>query len=470
MARHRVRVSTISLAFVTAVGVTLVAVVGPAGSASARQNGKIAFVASSPSSIWAMNADGSGKKALTPHYKYAVISREDSEPEWSPNGTKIVFTRSRQTTGAKSTDPVTEIDVMNANGSNQTRLTRSAQNDHSPTWSPDGTKIAFVRERVLSKTPGSTPQPYGELYVMNADGSGERRLTQIVLDVCNKNTLTGEGDNLDATQPAWSPDGARIAFTSISHEYPCGTEISVINADGSGQRQLTGNGGPNDVRRASLAAWSPDGRKIVYQGGSSYADEGTEIWVMNADGSAPTQLTKNDGFCPYKCPNNERHTQPAWSPDGTKIAYTREIPSKTIDQRHLFDLFTMNPDGSGEKLVVRQIVERVDWGSIATGPPNPVPPPPARVLGHPSLTLRCVRGDLSALVAPPAGIDFVQFYLNGIDLQGGNPHFFNSPPFTTSYPASRLHASAWTVRAVVSLETESSTIKRVLTKRHAPHC
>jgi len=117
------------------------------------------------------------------------------------------------------------------------------------------------------------------------------------------------------------------------------------------------------------------------------------------------------------------------------------IPSKTIDQRHLFDLFTMNPDGSGEKLVVRQIVERVDWGSIPTGAPNPVPPPPVKVLGHPALTLRCVRGDLSALVAPPAGIDFVQFYLNGIDLQGGNPHFFNSPPFTTSYPASRLHAA-----------------------------
>ena len=459
----------ISLALAIAAGVSLLAV-GSAGGVSSRQNGKFAFVRSSPGSIWSMNADGSGKKALTPHYPYAVIARDDSEPEWSPSGTKIVFTRSRQTTGVSSGEPATEIDVMNANGSNQTRLTHSALNDHSPTWSPDGTKIAFVRERMLSKTATSTPQPYGELYVMNADGSGERRLTQIVLDVCNKNTLTGEGDNLDATQPAWSPDSARIAFTSTSPQYPCRGEISVINADGSGQRQLTGNGGSNDVTQASNAAWSPDGRKIIYQGGASFFDQVTEIWVMNADGSGRTRLTTNDGFCPYKCPNNETHTQPSWSPDGTKIAYTREIPSKTIDQRHLFDVFTMNPDGSGEKLLVRDIVERVDWGSIPTGAPNPVPPPPVKVLGHPALSLRCVRGDLSILVAPPAGIDFVQFFLNGIDLQGGNAHFFNSPPFTTSYPASRLHASAWTVRAVVSLETESSTIKRVLTKRHKPSC
>ncbi|MDX6483739.1 MAG: hypothetical protein QOH02_1363, partial [Gaiellaceae bacterium] len=85
--------------FAAVVGVSLIAVVGSAGGASSRQNGKFAFVRSSPGSIWSMNADGSGKKALTPHYPYAVVARDDSEPEWSPNGTKIVFTRSRQTTG-----------------------------------------------------------------------------------------------------------------------------------------------------------------------------------------------------------------------------------------------------------------------------------------------------------------------------------------------------------------------------------
>ncbi|MDX6512592.1 MAG: hypothetical protein QOE36_2096, partial [Gaiellaceae bacterium] len=73
-------------------------------------------------------------------------------------------------------------------------------------------------------------------------------------------------------------------------------------------------------------------------------------------------------------------------------------------------------------------------------------------------------------VAPPAGIDFVQFFLNGIDMQGGNPHFFNSAPFRTSYDGSHLHAAVWTMKAIVSVETESSTTNVVLKKRHAPHC
>ena len=223
--------------------VSLLVGVGPAGSSALSvKNGKFAFVGSSPANIWVMNANGSGRKVLTPHYRFASIERADSEPDWSPNGTEIAFTRSRQTTGLHGApEPVTEIDVMNADGSSQTRLTRTTKNDHSPTWSPDGKKIAFVRDRILSKTPGSTPFPYGEVWVMKANGSGQTRLTQVALDVCNRNTLTGEGENLDASQPAWSPDGTKIAFTGIKPAYPCSTEIYVMNADGSGQTRLTNN-------------------------------------------------------------------------------------------------------------------------------------------------------------------------------------------------------------------------------------
>jgi dipeptidyl aminopeptidase/acylaminoacyl peptidase len=444
--------------------------VAAAGSASSARNGKLAFSVGSPLSIWVMNGDGSRPKVLTPHYRYGVVDRQDSEPDWSPNGTEIAFTRSRQTTGLHGApSPSTEIDVMNANGSNPTRLTRTPLNDHSPSWSPDGKKIAFVRDRILAKEPGATPFPYGEIWVMNANGSGQTRIAAIRLDVCNKSTLTGQGDNLDATQPAWSPDGTKIAYTSRDPDYPCSKEIYVMNADGSGQRELTG---ASDDSIGFYPAWSPDGSKIAYQGAppSSANQESDEVWVMNPDGSGKRQLTRNDNFCPYKCPNHESHGQPAWSPDGSKIALIREIPSKTIDQEHLFDVFVINADGSGLKLVHRRIVDRVDWGPVPSGHANPLPRPPLRPLGHPHLTLSCSGGALYALVAPPAGIDFVQFFLNGIDMQGGNPHFFNSAPFRTSYDGSHLHAAVWTMKAIVSVETESSTTNVVLKKRHAPHC
>ena len=122
-----------------------------------------------------MNANGSGKTVLTHHFlteaNPALVN--DSEPDWSPNGTEIAFTRSRQAPNAAA--PTTGIEVMNADGSGQTRLTHGAKNDHSPVWSPDGKKIAFVRDL----KPGA--RQYGEIYVMNANGSGQRRLTQVVL-------------------------------------------------------------------------------------------------------------------------------------------------------------------------------------------------------------------------------------------------------------------------------------------------
>lgn len=107
---------------------------------------------------------------------------------------------------------------------------------------------------------------------------------------------------------------------------------------------------------------------------------------------------------------------------------------------------------------------------MPSGAPNPLPRPRPVLMGHPSLTVRCRGDQLQALVAPRAGIDFVQFYFNGIDMQGGAPYFYNSAPFVTSYTWSQLKGKTWMVKAIVNLETESSVIKLVLTKKHAPHC
>ena len=154
---------------------------------------------------------------------------------------------------------------MNADGSGQQRLTRTPRDDFTPAWSPDGQKIAFASGGCSPPQP--TPAPCFDTYVMNADGSGLRMLAH----------NTGYGP------PAWSPDGKKIAF--VSHR-DGNQEIYVMNADGSGQRRLThntaGDYGP---------AWSPDGQKIAFV---SQRDGHTnhEIYLMNADGSAQRNLTR----------------------------------------------------------------------------------------------------------------------------------------------------------------------------------
>ena len=130
----------------------------------------------------------------------------------------------------------------------------------SGAWSPDGRKIATV-----GGFRRGSPFVTTEIYVMNADGSGQRRLTR---------SAGGNGD------PAWSPDGRRIAFRSTRDG---NGEIYVMNADGSAQRRLTRNPA-ND----GWFSWSPDGRKVVFV---SDRDGSYEVYVMNANRSGQRRLT-----------------------------------------------------------------------------------------------------------------------------------------------------------------------------------
>ena len=143
---------------------------------------------------------------------------------------------------------------MNADGSGQRKLTRNAADDGLPAWSPDGRKIAFV----------SGSYGHVEIYDMNADGSGRRNLTR--------------DWGLDGL-PIWSPDGRKIAFESYRGGDP---EIYVMNADGSGQRRLT----HNPAWDFDLA-WSPDGRKIAFVRGPRGGN--LDVYVMNADGSGQAE-------------------------------------------------------------------------------------------------------------------------------------------------------------------------------------
>jgi len=257
--------------------------------------------------LYVVNADGSGNQKVT--------SARYSTPAWSPDGGKIAF-------GAGS-----NVWVMNADGSEPLNLTPDPGADSDPVWSPDGRRIAFLRDL--------------DVYVMNGDGSGKRKLA---------NTAHNE---VVGSAPAWSPDGRKIAFVS-GRDGPFrveATEISVVNADGSGQRNLTRN-----PAHDSDPAWSPDGRKITFV-------RNFEIYVMNADGTGQTNLTRNPAH----------DFAPAWSPDGQRIVFERRLARRQYGAcpgcggATIFEIHVMNADGSGPRRLTRN-AGQVHEGAIGARP------------------------------------------------------------------------------------------------------
>ncbi len=252
-----------------------------------------------------------GSLALSPKAQ-TKTSDEHVTPRTVPgrNG-KIAFTSTR--------DGNPEIYTMESDGSNQTRLTNNPGYDISPKWSPDGTKIAFLRSNVFQ---------YDDIYVMNADGSNQTRLT---------NNL------VIAEPPDWSPDGTRIVFhlqSGVGNSFT--NEISVVNADGTNLTQLTNSGSNSSPR------WSPDGTRIVFE---RFVGSTVGIYVMNADGSNQTQLT-----------NSGQNYFPRWSPDSSRITFhsTRDDPSNV-------EIYSMNADGSNQtRLTNTGFVASPEWSPDGT--------------------------------------------------------------------------------------------------------
>jgi len=205
-----------------------------------------------------------------------------------------------------------EIYLMNADGSAQTRLTDNTATDNCPAFSPDGTLIAFSSDR----------DGNFEIYSMSRDGNHQSRLTNLT------------GDDLC---PTWSPDGSKIAFMSARDG---NYEIYSMNADGSSQTRLT-----NNTWQDELPDWSPDGSKILF---SSRKTGSSGIYVMNTDGSNVQTILDT----------SENEIMGRWSPDGRQIVFAK---MKTFFSQR--DVWLMAADGSNVTQLTNNpaIDEDADW-------------------------------------------------------------------------------------------------------------
>lgn len=219
-----------------------------AGAAQAADPGAAVLFVSTRSGnaqIHRMAGDGSGDSALT------RTAQENTEPALSPDGRTIAFTSYR--------DGNAEIYVMDADGNNQRRLTTDKQSDNAPAWTPDG-RIVFrsMRDR------------WANFYVMDADGANLRQLT---------------ASRVDKGSPVLSPDGRWIAF--VGHGELGRSDIHVLPMAGGEARNLTGGLSKN---QKSFPSWSPDSKRLAYV---EAKDLTLNVNVIDPDGTNPGKITDN---------------------------------------------------------------------------------------------------------------------------------------------------------------------------------
>jgi Tol biopolymer transport system component len=308
----------------------------------------------STQNIWVMNPDGSSQAAFT-----KLTFGRSFRPAWSHDGGRIVFVSTRGADGSDVAGPAGNLWQVNADGSGLIALTRLTSNITSdlPSWSPDDSKILFFSNRALDGTDGRNTNTATNLWFMNPDGSGVKPLTKVT------QSLVLDG--------VWSPDGTKIAY--LSSQALDGTDAAnsngvqnlwIVNADGSGARpvtRLTGAGA-----QTTSFAWSPDGTSLItlanraIDGGPGPDGDGTEnLWVVKADGSSATLVTPQGQTTAL---GTADLGAVAWSPDGSKIAFISMLPLNGISSvNSAHNLWMVNPDGSGAVPLTR-----FDGVSVAT--------------------------------------------------------------------------------------------------------
>ena len=282
--------------------------------------------------IWIMSADGTGAVPLT----RLTAGTSAREPVWSPDKSKIAFSSNRAEDGSDGPNSASFswIWVVDVDGSQQLPLTPVSDGSGywfvtEPAWSPDGLKLSAVNICCTDKQ-----HLHYDVAVLNADGANYTVLTSFDDSVPESGTSSGR----------WSPDGSKLLFDAPGNAAP-GTEpprnIWVMNADGSDQRALTNLTIPVG---AADPQWSPDGSQIAFWSvraldGSDASSPTANIWVMKADGSnvrPVTKLTASGGY------------HPSWSPDGTKLSFESERNVDGSDKSgNGTNIWVINADGTG---------------------------------------------------------------------------------------------------------------------------
>jgi Tol biopolymer transport system component len=269
-------------------------------------NGRFVFASDrdGDADIYVADASGANVRALTQN------AFADEYPQWSPDGSKIVFTSNR--------DGRRQLYVMNADGTGVRRVLQSAFDDTRASWSPDGKQLAFERSDA-----GGAPS----VYVVDADGTQLRLLRP-------------------GAEPAWSPDGTRVALMSSG--------LRVVLADGTDSRTLTSAG----IRIAGSPRWSADGRRLLaacVRDGSTTSDVCS---VRASDGEAAVFLTSAAG--------NEAGA--SLSADGDALVYVgRDAAGSSA--------FVARADGASPRLLPIGQASSIDWQWTAPATPAPPAPP-----------------------------------------------------------------------------------------------